>query len=110
MGYQLILTTCADMDSAETLAGALLEAKLAACINILPGARSLYVWQGELQRDNEVVLLIKSRQDRLPALRDLIAAQHPYELPELIAVPIEDGSQAYLSWLTQQLDHQTDHQ
>lgn len=94
------------MESAEKLAETLLAKRLAACVTILPAARSLYVWQGELQRDSELVLLIKSRSDRLEALRETLLEQHPYELPELIAVPIEGGLEAYLGWIDQQLDQQ----
>lgn len=104
MSYQLLLTTCGDMESAEHLAEALLARQLAACVTILPGARSLYMWQGSLQRETEYVLLIKSRADRLSALRECLLTEHPYELPELIAVPIEGGLEAYLGWLDQQLD------
>lgn len=94
------------MESAERLAETLLAKRLAACVTILPAARSLYVWQGALQRDTELVLLIKSRSDRLEALRETLLEQHPYELPELIAVPIEGGLEAYLGWIDQQLDQQ----
>jgi periplasmic divalent cation tolerance protein len=106
MAYQLVFTTCPDMSSAETLAEILLRERLAACVNILPGARSLYIWQGALQRDEEHVLLIKTHEDCLAALQQAVLAQHPYELPELIAVPIGYGSQAYLDWITQQVDKQ----
>ena len=106
MAYQLLISTCPDMGSAEALAEMLLRERLAACVNILPGARSLYIWQGELQRDEEHVLLIKTREECLAALQQALLAQHPYELPELIAVPIEHGSEAYLNWITQQVDKQ----
>lgn len=106
MSYQLLLTTCGDMESAEKLAEGLLSERLAACVTILPAGRSLYVWQGELQRETEHVLLIKSRADRFEALRVALLAAHPYELPELIAVPVESGLDAYLGWIDQQLDQQ----
>lgn len=104
MGYQLALTTCADQGSAEALAETLLEQHLAACVTILPGARSLYRWQGRVEYEAELVLLIKTRTDRFEALRACLLEHHPYELPELIAVPIESGSPAYLNWINQQLD------
>lgn len=103
MPHILVLSTCADLNSAEQLAETLLSQRLAACINILPGARSLYVWKGTMQRDNEVVLLIKTHTDRLEKLKQVLPLLHPYELPELIAVPIDDGLPAYLGWLDQQL-------
>ena len=104
VAYQLVISTCPDMGSAEALAEMLLNKRLAACVNILPGARSLYLWQGELQRDEEHVLLIKTDEESLAALQQALLAQHPYELPELIAVPIGYGSEAYLDWINQQLD------
>lgn len=104
VSYQLLLTTCGDMESAEKLAEVLLTRRLAACVTILPGGRSLYVWQGVMQRETEQVLLIKSRADRFEALRDALLTVHPYELPELIAVPIQTGLEAYLGWIDQQLE------
>ncbi len=104
MEYRLALTTCPDMDVAETIASALVKERLAACVNILPGARSVYEWQGELHRDQELVLLIKSRTDRLAALEVRLLELHPYELPELIVVPVVGGLAPYLSWIETQLD------
>ncbi len=92
------------MDVAETLAEILVSEKLAACVNILPGALSIYEWQGQVEKEQECVLLIKSREDRLKVLEERLLAEHPYELPELIAVPIQKGSAAYLSWVDTQLD------
>lgn len=104
MTYRLVITTCPDMAVAEALAATLVEEKLAACVNILPGARSVYEWQGRVERDEECVLLIKSRLDRLAQLESRLLEEHPYELPELIAVPIEEGLGPYLSWIDTQLD------
>jgi periplasmic divalent cation tolerance protein len=105
MGYQLVITTCPSMDEAETLAGKLLAARLAACVNIVPGVISLYEWQGELQRGQEFLLLIKSRSEGFPELEKLVQTNHSYELPELIAVPIEEGLAPYLDWIDTQLDN-----
>lgn len=104
MEYRLVITTCPDMAVAEALAASLVGERLAACVNILPGARSIYEWQGRIERDEECVLLIKSRSDRLAQLEERLLEQHPYELPELIAVPIEEGLGPYLSWINTQLD------
>ncbi|MBD3609936.1 MAG: divalent-cation tolerance protein CutA [Gammaproteobacteria bacterium] len=98
-GHQLIYCTCPDEECAENIARALVEAKLAACVNILPAIRSIYQWQGKLEDDPEVLLIIKSREERLPALQELIISLHPYELPEVIAVPITDGHPKYLQWI-----------
>jgi periplasmic divalent cation tolerance protein len=92
------------MEVAESLADTLVHERLAACVNILPGARSVYEWQGKVEKEEECVLLIKSRSDRFEALSTRLLEEHPYELPELIAVPIETGLSAYLSWIDAQLD------
>jgi periplasmic divalent cation tolerance protein len=95
----LVLTTCADRRQAQALAGALVEQRLAACVNAVQNVVSTYCWQGAVQADNEVLLLIKTTEDRYPALERAIETLHAYELPELIAVRIDRGSPAYLSWL-----------
>jgi len=91
--------TCPDTDTAERLAEALVEERLAACVNILPGLRSVYRWQAEVERADEVLLLIKTLPDRYPALQDRLRELHPYELPELLAVEAAAGLPAYLSWV-----------
>jgi len=92
------------MELAEKLADTLVTERLAACVNILPAGRSVYEWQGKVEREAEHVLLIKSRRDRLPTLERRLCELHPYELPELIAVPIKEGLSSYLSWIDSQLD------
>ena len=104
MRHCLVLTNCPDFDCAETLASALVDNSLAACVNIVPGVTSIYQWQGERVKEQECTLLIKTREDIYPELEAFIQAQHPYELPEIIAVPVHMGSKGYLSWLDQQLD------
>jgi periplasmic divalent cation tolerance protein len=103
MGYRLVITTCPSMNEAEALAEKLLTARLAACVNIVPGILSLYEWQGTLQREQEFMLLIKSRSECFAELEQLVRASHSYELPELIAVPIEQGLAPYLTWIDAQL-------
>ena len=93
------LTTVGSARDAERLAFALVERRLAACVNVVPGVVSHYRWRGELQRDQERLLVIKTRAERLPALGEALRELHPYELPELIALEITAGSEAYLSWL-----------
>ena len=85
--------------SAEKLAALLVERQLAACVNILAPCSSVYRWQGEIQRDEEHPLLIKTAQDRYAELEALIRANHPYELPEITAVNIAHGLPAYLRWI-----------
>lgn len=101
----LALTTCPDMDVARRLAHVLVEQHLAACVNILPGATSVYKWQGKIEEASELVLLIKSREERLDEIRTQLVELHPYELPELIVVPIEEGLPAYLAWIDSQLEN-----
>jgi periplasmic divalent cation tolerance protein len=95
----LVLTSLPDRASAEKLADALVEKRLAACVNILAPCRSIYRWKGALQHDEEHPLLIKTTAARYPALEKAIRAGHPYELPEIIAVPIEAGLPEYLAWV-----------
>lgn len=97
--YILVLTTCNSADTARRLADGLLERQLAACVNILPGIESVYSWKGQIEHDREILLLIKSRQSLYPALEKAIQELHDYELPEVIAVPVGAGSDAYLEWI-----------
>lgn len=96
----LVLCTCPTSEIADRIATTLVTEQLAACVNRLPGVVSTYRWQGAVQRDEEVLLLIKSTRERYAALRDRIVALHPYELPEVIAVDIALGLPAYLDWIT----------
>jgi periplasmic divalent cation tolerance protein len=97
----VVLNTCPDAASAENIARTLLERKLAACINILPGVKSFYTWKGVCESDEEHLLLIKTLASAYPALEQAILELHPYELPEIIAVPIAAGLPGYLTWITQ---------
>lgn len=97
--FQIVLTTCPDKLSAERIAQALVEEGLAACINILPPMQSIYRWKGKVEQACEQLLIIKSSCARFAAIRERIQALHPYELPEIIAVPIADGLPGYLAWL-----------
>lgn len=98
----LVLTNVPDAEVAGRLARALLEARLAACVNILPAVRSLYHWQGALEEANEVTLQIKTIPAHYAALEAVIKAVHPYVVPEIIAIPIVDGLPAYLDWIVQE--------
>jgi periplasmic divalent cation tolerance protein len=95
----LALTTVASQDDAERIARSLVEKGLAACVNIVPGVLSFYRWKGKIERDQEWLLVIKTRGDRFEALKMALVADHPYELPELVALPIAAGHQPYLDWL-----------
>jgi periplasmic divalent cation tolerance protein len=91
--------TCPDAASAERLARALVEERLAACVSLLPGVRSVYRWRGALEQADEVLLLVKTTRPRLDALAARVRALHPYELPELIAVEATGGLPGYLDWI-----------
>jgi periplasmic divalent cation tolerance protein len=95
----VVLVTVPSAEKAVELARAVVEERLAACGNVLPGVRSVYRWQGAVQEDGEALLILKTQRERFPALRDRILALHPYEVPEVIALPIEAGSAAYLDWI-----------
>lgn len=98
----LVFTNAPDILVAEKLARVLLERRLAACVNILPAMRSLYHWQGELEETNEIMLQIKTTHNNYVELEAAIRAEHPYEVPEIIAIPIVSGLPAYLDWIKQE--------
>ena len=99
MNAVVILCTAPDEACAQRLAVLALEAKLAACVTLLPGATSLYVWQDKLEQASEVQLLLKSSTTHQQALMDLLKREHPFEVPELLALPVQHGDSEYLSWL-----------
>ena len=95
----LILCTCPSQNEADAVATTLLEERLAACVNQLPGIKSLYCWEGRVKQDDEVLLLIKTTADLFERLEKTIKTLHSYETPEIIAVPIVAGSADYLRWI-----------
>jgi periplasmic divalent cation tolerance protein len=95
----LVLTQMPDHASAQALARALVEERLAACVTVGPPVDSLYHWRGEIETAKEVPVVIKTREDRYAAIEAAILARHPYELPEILAVPIQHGIQRYLDWI-----------
>jgi len=95
----LVITTLPDAASAHALAQALVEQRLAACVNVLAPCRSVYRWQGKVEDAEEVPLLIKTAAERYAALEAAIRAAHPYELPEIVAVPLAGGLPGYLAWV-----------
>jgi len=98
----LVLTNLPDAASAEALAHELVRQRLAACVNILPAVKSVYRWQGALEQAEETPLLIKTGAARYEALQAAIRAAHPYEVPEIIALPIAAGLPAYLDWIARE--------
>ena len=101
----LCLCTCPDAASAQRLAETLVGERLAACVNRLPGVLSTYRWQGQLHTDGEELLLIKTTDARFEALKARLLELHPYDLPELVALPVELGHAAYLQWVRSMTQH-----
>ena len=99
----VVLTTCASAEEAAKIARGLVEKRLAACVNVLAGARSFYHWQGALEDTAEHLLLIKSKRELFGRLRAALEALHSYQVPEIVVLPIIDGSVAYLNWLEGEL-------
>ncbi|ANI29831.1 cation tolerance protein CutA [Yersinia entomophaga] len=99
----VVLCTAPDEASAQDLAGRVLGEQLAACATLLPGATSLYYWEGRLQQEYEVQMLFKSNSTHQQALLSFIKQHHPYQTPELLVLPVRDGDKDYLSWLNASL-------
>jgi periplasmic divalent cation tolerance protein len=102
MSAHLCFCTCPDAEVAQRIADALVEERLAACVSVLPGLRSVYRWQGAIQREDEVLLLVKTTRDQVEPLTARVASLHPYELPELVSVEVAGGLAAYLQWVEEQ--------
>ena len=98
-GAVIALSTVGTPDAAERIARGLVEQGVAACVNVVPGVVSHYRWQGALEREAEILLVIKTRADAFDAMKAALLALHPYEVPELIALPIAAGHGPYLEWL-----------
>jgi len=96
---RIVLSTAGSEQEAHKIAHLLVKRRLAACVNIVPQIQSIYRWKGEIESAQEWLLLIKTRADKFPAVRDAIGELHSYEVPECIVVAIEDGSLRYLQWL-----------
>ena len=99
MDYCVVLVTVSSESEAKTIARALVEERLAACVNIIPGLTSIYRWEGQVCEDRELLLLIKTQGEKVTALRDRIGHLHSYAVPEVIALSISVGSARYLDWL-----------
>lgn len=103
MSAIIVFCCCPDQNVATTISRQLVEERLAACVNQLPGVISTYVWDDVVNVDNEVLLLIKTTSDRFDVLRERIVSLHPYELPEIIAVDVGAGHAPYLAWIARQV-------
>lgn len=100
--YCVVLVTAPSREVGDAIATTLIQEKLAACVSLLP-ITSIYTWENQLHRDEEWQLIIKTECDRFPTLETHILAHHPYDVPEIIAVPLVAGSQPYLTWITTQV-------
>ena len=100
----VVFSTCPDAATAQRLAAGLVESRLAACVNIVPGLVSVYRWQNAVQQDSECLMIIKAAAARLDALTEWLQTHHPYELPEIVAVPVTAGLQSYLDWVSGQTE------
>ena len=96
---RVVLITVPDTACARNLANALLEQRMAACVNIVPAVESHYRWQGKIEQSSEVLLIVKTAKTAIGGLERIVREEHPYECPEILAMPILSGSPAYLSWL-----------
>ncbi|MGD8567701.1 MAG: divalent-cation tolerance protein CutA [Gammaproteobacteria bacterium] len=95
----IVLSTCPSQEVAESIAAKLVENKLAACVNIVPGLTSVYEWQGKVETDREHLLIAKTVSSAYQAVENTILDSHPYELPEIVSIPINNGLANYLSWI-----------
>lgn len=102
-GHVVVLSTVATAEDAERLARALVERRLAACVNVVPGLTSIYRWEGEVRKDEERLLVIKTRAELFEDVRAVLVELHPYDLPEVIALPVAAGHAPYLGWLDEGL-------
>lgn len=100
----VVLSACDSEEQATKLARHLVELRLAACVSVVPGARSIYRWKGEIEDAAEWLLVIKSRRDLFSAIRSEIGKIHSYEVPEMLALPVVEGSEGYLAWLDRELE------
>jgi periplasmic divalent cation tolerance protein len=98
---RIVLTTAGSSQEAEKIAGALVERRLAACVNIIPQVQSVYRWEGKVERATEWLLLIKTRADNFGRLRETINQLHSYEVPECIMLEVSDGAEPYLRWIAE---------
>lgn len=101
--FIIVLVTANSQEEADGIATDLVGSMLAACVNVIPGVTSVYRWEGQLQRDPEWLLVIKSRRDVFDTLVERVQALHSYEVPEIIALPLTGGSEAYLQWLDREV-------
>lgn len=99
----VVLSACSSREEAERVARQLVDRRVAACVNLVGGVRSVYRWQGKVEDSEEILLVIKSTRALFAELQETLAAAHSYEVPEVLALPVVDGSAAYLAWMEREL-------
>ena len=104
--YSIAFVTVPNKDVGEKIAGGLVSAKLAACVNIIPGVTSVYEWEGKIEQDSELILKIKTRTSRIPELTEFVKSNHPYDVCEVITTTIDSGNPQYLDWLGKIVPHE----
>jgi len=104
LDFIIVLSTAGNIDEAERIAEQLVGNHLAACVNIVPAIRSIYRWKDAIQRDQEVLMIIKTSRDKLANVEEMIRSLHSYEVPEVISLALENGSEAYLKWFKDSLN------
>ena len=97
--FIVVYITAPNLEEAQSLAQTLVREKLAACVNIIPGIQSVYQWDNAVQTDNELLLICKSRTERFESLKKRVQALHTYEVPEIISIALQNGSEPYLNWV-----------
>lgn len=100
---RVAISTAPDADTGARIAQVLVEERLAACVNVVPGVRSIYRWHGAIEDAQEVLLVIKTHAERVSALAERLCALHPYDVPELLALPVDGGLAPYLQWVTEEV-------
>jgi periplasmic divalent cation tolerance protein len=100
--FVVVLVTVPNSEVAGTIARTLVEEKLVACVNVVPAVRSIYAWKGKICDESELLCLLKTRRTLFPAVRERVAALHPYQIPEIVALPVAEGNAPYLAWLARE--------
>ncbi|KAH7728061.1 CutA1 divalent ion tolerance protein [Aphelenchoides avenae] len=102
--FSVVQVTAPSMEVGQQIAREIVGKKLAACVNIVPQVKSIYSWKGNIEEDSEVLMIIKTKTERVDDLKRTVLQNHPYDVPEFISLPIQTGSEAYLKWLGEQVD------
>ena len=103
----VVLCTCPERQDAERIAHTVVDRRIAACVNVLPGVSSIYRWQGSVDMAEEVLMVIKTTRAQYASLQEAVVSSHPYEVPEIIALPVTVGLPAYLAWLVENVEVST---